>query len=158
MTEAGRLCKIPVKVFMIIFTHFQVSVVIMSFLTNVYCDELLETCEEGDLNQVNLKIFSGVQGIFPFCQSFPGVRMFLALPNVRNRPHWYPKFRPNILRSLHQVMTSQPQNLQLLEDFQGELDADGVHFKIMDGVNFAHYLVDQASILISKPVPQVVLR
>ena len=107
----------------------------MSFLTNIYCDELIKTCEEGDLNQVNLKI-----------------------PNIRYRPHWYPKFRPNILRSLHQVMTSQPPNLQLLEDFQGDLDADGLHFKIMDGVNFAHYLVDQACILLSKPVPAVVLR
>ena len=56
------------------------------------------------------------------------------------------------------MMTSQPQNLQLLEDFQGDLDADGLHFKIMDGVNFAHYLVDQASILITKPVPEVILR
>ena len=41
------------------------------------------------------------------------------------------------------MMTARPPNLQLLEDFQGGLDSDGVHFQIMDGVNFAHSLVDQ---------------
>ena len=132
--------------------------VIMSLLTNIYCDELGDGCDDGTLNQANLKIFSGPQGIFPFCASFPTVRMFLALPNVRERPYWYPKFRPNILRALHQVMISRPPNLQLLEDFQGALDPDGVHFQIMEGVNFAHFLVDQACVLMSQPVPEVTLR
>ena len=132
--------------------------VIMSLLTNIYCDELGDGCDDGTLNQANLKIFSGPQGIFPFCASFPTVRMFLALPNVREQPYWYPKFRPNILRALHQVMISRPPNLQLLEDFQGALDPDGVHFQIMEGVNFAHFLVDQACVLMSQPVPEVTLR
>ena len=130
----------------------------MSFLTNMLCDELNETCDDGAINQALLKILSGDNGIFPFCQSFPAVRLFLALPNVRNRPYWYPKFRPAILRVLHQMMSSRPPNLQLLEDFQGGLDPDGVHFQIMDGVNFAHSLIDQVNELVTKPVPEILIR
>ena len=142
----------------IAFQYFQVSVVIMSFLTNMLCDELNEASSDGGLNQALFKILSSQNGVFPFCQSFPNVRMFLALPNVRNRPYWYPKFRPSILRTLHQMMTARPPNLQLLEDFQGGLDSDGVHFQIMDGVNFAHSLVDQVVALVTKPVPEISIR
>ena len=56
------------------------------------------------------------------------------------------------------MMTARPPNLQLLEDFQGGLDSDGVHFQIMDGVNFAHSLVDQVVALVTKPVPEVSIR
>ena len=122
------------------------------------CDELSETCDDGGIYQVLLKILSGANGVFPFCQSFPAVRMFLAVPNIRSRPYWYPKFRPALLRTLHQMMTTHPPNLQLLEDFQGGLDPDGVHFQIMDGMNFAHSLIDQVNELVTKPVPKVLIR
>ena len=130
----------------------------MSFMTNMICDELSKTCDDGGINQVLLKILSGANGVFPFCQSFPAVRMFLAVPNIRSRPYWYPKFRPAFLRTLHQMMTTHPPNLQLLEDFQGGLDPDSVHFQIMDGVNFAHSLIDQVNELVTKPVPEVLIR
>ena len=131
---------------------------IMSFLTNMFCDELSEKCDDGALSQALLKILSGSRGVFPFCQTFPQIRMFLALPNVRNRPYWYPRFRPTILRAMHQMMTSRPPNLQLLEDFQGELDPDGIHFQIMEGVNYAHSLIDQSSLLVTRPVPEMLIR
>ena len=56
------------------------------------------------------------------------------------------------------MMTARPPNLQLLEDFQGGLDSDGVHFQIMDGVNFAHSLVDQVVALVTKPVLEISIR
>ena len=127
-------------------------------MTNMICDELSETCDDGGINQVLLKILSGANGVVPFCQSFPAVRMFLAVPNIRSRPYWYPKFRPAFLRTLHQMMTTHPPNLQLLEDFQGGLDPDSVHFQIMDGVNFAHSLINQVNELVTKPVPEVLIR
>ena len=136
---------------------FQVKVVILSFLTNMLVDALPEEATDGDVQQALSELLV-TDGVYGFCLTFPDIRVFLAAPNIRLKPMWYSRLRPLIIRSLHQFLESAPLNLQLLEDFQGELDADGVHFKIMDGVNFAHYLVDQASILISKPVPQVVLR
>ena len=86
------------------------------------------------------------------------LRCFISPPNLRSRPFWYPRFRPVILRVLQQVLLSRPVNLQLLEDFQGDLDPDGVHFSIMAGVNFVQDLHDQAVQLILAPPPDPVIR
>ena len=43
-------------------------------------------------------------------------------------------------------MSTGPPNLLLLDDFCGELDPDCVHFTILAGVNFVHFVVDQAAV------------
>ena len=131
----------------------------MSFLTNCLIDGIGEECSgEGIIVQTLLSIFSGPGGIFAFCQSYPTLRCFISPPNVRNRPYWYPRFRPIILRVLQQVMLGRPINLQLLEDYPGELDPDGVHFSIMSGVNFVHDLHDQAVQLANQAPPDTQVR
>ena len=133
--------------------------VVMSFLTNCLVDGIGEECTgEGIIVQTLLSIFSGPGGIFAFCQSYPTLRCFISPPNVRNRPYWYPRFRPVILRVLQQVMLGRPINLQLLEDYAGELDPDGVHFSIMSGINFVHDLHDQAVQLIQQAPPDTQVR
>ena len=103
------------------FNSFQVTMVVMSFLTNCLIDGLGEDCSgEGAIVQSLMAIFSGQGGVFAFCQSYPAIRCFISPPNVRNRPHWYPRFRPIILRVLQQIMLGRPLNLQLLEDHPGE--------------------------------------
>ena len=82
--------------------------------------------------------------MFAFCQTFPGVRVFLAPPNVRNKPAWFPRFRPVVLRQLQEVMSGRPPNIQILEDFAGDLDPDGLHYSIMAGVLYVQGLHDQA--------------
>ena len=100
---------------------FQVTMVVMSFLTNCLVDSLGEDCSgEGAIVQSLMAIFSGQGGVFAFCQSYPTIRCFISPPNVRNKPHWYPRFRPIILRVLQQIMLGRPLNLQLLEDHPGE--------------------------------------
>lgn len=113
---------------------------------------------EGALSQTLTQIFNGQGGIFAFCQTFPAVRFFLAPPNVRNKPAWFPRFRPTMLRMLQEVMTQRPQNIQVLEDHQGDLDPDGIHFSIMGGVLFVQNLHDQAVQLSLVQPPDPVLR
>ena len=136
------------------------TVVVMSFLTNCLIDGLGEDCLGGEaaLTQTLMKIFVNPGVFFQFCQSYPMLRCFISPPNLRSRPFWYPRFRPVILRVLQQVLLSRPVNLQLLEDFQGDLDPDGVHFSIMAGVNFVQDLHDQAVQLILAPPPDPVIR
>ena len=120
--------------------------VVMSFLTNCLIDGIGEECSggEGALNQTLMNLFNGQGGVFSFCLTYPNLRCFISPPNIRNRPHWYPKFRPIILRQLQHILLSRPPNLQLLQDHPGELDPDGVHFNIMYGVNFVQDLHDQS--------------
>ena len=131
--------------------------VVMSFLTNCLIDGIGEDCSGGEaaLNQALMNIFLSSGGVFAFCQTYPGVRGFISPPNVRNRPHWYPRFRPIILRALYHIMLSRPSNLQLLEDHPGELDPDGIHFNIMSSINFVQDLHDQAIQLALKAPPDV---
>ena len=126
---------------------------IMSYLTNLLVDDLDEDANEGNLNQFFLELFTHAEGLFVFCQSFPMVRIFLAPPNVRNRPAWYSRLRPTVIRVLHQFMQSRPPNLQLLDDFSGDLEKDGVHYSILSGINFVKSLVDQAMTLVKTAPP-----
>ena len=63
-----------------------------------------------------------------------------------------------MLRMLQEVMTQRPQNIQVLEDHQGDLDPDGIHFSIMGGVLFVQNLHDQAVQLSLVQPPDPVLR
>ena len=123
---------------------FQVQVVILSHLINILVDSLGEDSNEGDLNQLFIELFTQSDGLFGFCQSFPGVRIFIAPPNIRLRPMWYSRFRPTILRILHRFLQARPPNLQLLDDFSGDLEKDGIHYTILSGINFVKGLADQA--------------
>ena len=133
---------------------------IMSLLTNILVDAIGEECSggEGALNAALTRIFTQAGGVFGFCQAYPGLRFFIAPPSVREKPSWYPQFRPVILRALHQIFLSRPQNLQLLEDYPGVLDPDGIHYNIMSGVNFVQDLCDQASQLMLLPAPDPRIR
>ena len=126
---------------------FKVSIVILSVLTNFLCDDLDEDSNEG-----------ATDGIFPFCISFPQVRFFLCPPNLRTKPTWFPRLRPLILQLLHHYLSDSPPNLLLLDDFCGELDPDCVHFTILAGVNYIHFVVDQAAELLAKPPTDNVTR
>lgn len=127
-------------------------------LTNFICDELNEDSSEGSIEEFFLKVLSGEDGLYAFCCSFPQVRFFLAQPNIRMRPIWYSTARPNILRILHSHLRDKPRNLQLLDDFSGDLDNDRVHFSILAGTNYVHALVDQVSELLLLPLPDPTLR
>ena len=131
----------------------------MAFLTNMIADGIGEDCSggEGALTQTLLKIFTHTGGIFGFCQSFPALRFFISPPSIRNKPSWYPRFRPIILRSLQQVLQTRPPNLQLLEDHPGVLDPDGVHFNILSGIDYVQNLHDQAVqlSLVAPPDPKL---
>ena len=139
-------------------TFFQIGVVIMSLLTNIICDELDEDSGDGGLEELFLKVLSGADGLYAFCSSFPQVQFFLAQPNLRLNPSWYSAARPRILRTLHSCLREKPQNLQLLDDFCGELDNDRVHFSILAGTNYVHALVDQVSELLLQPSPDPTIR
>ena len=132
----------------------------MAFLTNMIVDGIGEDCSggEGPLTQTLLKIFSHTGGIFEFCQSFPALRFFISPPSVRNKPSWYPRFRPVVLRAIQQILKDRPPNLQLLEDHAGVLDPDGIHFNIMSGINYVQDLHDQAIQLSLMPPPDPKLR
>ena len=131
---------------------------IFSVLTNFICDELNEDSGEGGLHQLLTKVLSGEGGLFAYCCSFPQVRFFITPPNLRLKPDWYSKARPNILRALHDFLSEKPPNLQLLDDFNGELDPDRVHFTILAGINFVHAMVDQVAVLILQPAPDPCLK
>ena len=85
------------------------------------------------------------------------IEFFLAPPNVRNKPAWFPRFRPVVLRQLQEMMSSRPPNIQILEDFAGDLDPDGIHYSIMAGVLFVQGLHDQAVQLSLIPPPDPLL-
>ena len=127
-------------------------------MTNVIVDALGEDANEGCLNQLFIEMFTHNDGLFGFCQSFPLIRVFLAPPNVRNRPLWYSRLRPTIIRVLHRFMQSRPRNLQLLDDYAGDLDQDGVHFTILSGMNFVKALADQVTELVQSAPPEVSIR
>ena len=120
-------------------------------------DSLSEDANEGCLTQLFIELFTQSDGLFGFCQSFPMVRMFIAPPNVRLKPMWFSKLRPTIIRLLHQFLRSRPPNLQVLDDFAGDIDRDGVHFSILSGINFVKSLVDQSVELakVASPDPSV---
>ena len=133
---------------------------VMSFLTNILIDGIGENCSggEGALNQTLMKIFMEPGGVFSFCQSYPTLHCFISPPNIRNRPFWYPRFRPIIFRALQHILLSRRINLQILEDHPGELDPDGIHFNIMSRVNFVQDLHDQAVQLVLTPPPDLSIR
>ena len=132
----------------------QVTMVIISFLTNILVDLLNEDCSEGDIQQVLSEVLTGGNRVFDFCTTFPAIRVFLALPNVRLRPQWYSLHRSTILRSFHQFLESAPLNLQVLEDFAGDLDRDQIHFSVLSGIYYVKHLVDRSMELLSLPVPE----
>ena len=133
---------------------------IMSFMTNLLVDGIGEegVGGEGALCQTLTEIFSSNQGVFTFCQTFPSVRFFISPPNIRNKPNWFPRFRPVIIRALQQSLLERPSNLQILEDFSGDLDPDGIHFSIMSGILFVQDLHDQVSQLLLLPAPDPRIR
>ena len=128
--------------------------VIISFLTNILVDLLNEDCSEGDIQQVLSEVLTGGNRVFDFCTTFPAIRVFLALPNVRLRPQWYSLHRSTILRSFHQFLEAAPLNLQVLEDFAGDLDRDQIHFSVLSGIYYVKHLVDRTMELFSLPVPE----
>ena len=130
----------------------------MSMLTNFICDELDEDSGEGGLEEFFNKVLSGNDGLYAFCCLFPQVRFFLAQPNLRLNPSWYSAARPSVLRTLHSCLRGKPPNLQLLDDYNGDLDNDRIHFSILAGTNYIHALVDQVSELLLKPSPDPTIR
>ena len=144
----------------IIFFLFQVRFVIMSFITNCLVDGIGEEGKGGEaaLSQTLMQIFGGPSGVFAFAQSYPTVRFFISPPNVRNKPTWFPRFRPVVLQALQQIMSNRPPNLQILEDKPGELDPDGIHFSLMAGILYVQDLHDQAVQLMLAAVPDPKIR
>ena len=128
--------------------------VILTYLANLIVDELDENANEASITQLFMTLFTQSGGLFSFCQSFPHIRMFLAPPNLRTRPSWYPRLRPTIIRIFHQFLLTRPPNLQLLNDYSGSLELDGVHFSILCGINFVKGLVDQAVELLKDDPPE----
>ena len=58
-----------------------------------------------------------------------------------------------IIRLFHQFFRERPVNLQILPDYSGELDPDGIHFNIWARVNFVKGLADQVSELMQMAPP-----
>ena len=77
----------------------------------------------------------------------------LAPPNLRLRPNWYSRLRPTIIRVLHQFLQTRPVNLQILDDYSGDLEKDGVHYNILAGINFVKGLADQVIELMKSAPP-----
>ena len=140
------------------YLYFKIGVVVFSVLTNFICDELSEDSGAGGLRQCLEKVLAGDSGLFAYCRSFPQVRFFLTPPNLRLTPFWYSKARPAILRSMHDFLVEKPQKLQLLDDFNGDLDPDRVHFTILAGINYVQSIADQVSSLILQPPSDPSLR
>ena len=136
------------------------SIVILAFLTNCVVDGMGEEGSGGDaaLSQTLMQLFTNASGIFSFCQSYPTVRVFLSPPSVRNKPSWYSRSRPTILKALHQLLLTRPVNLQVLEDCAGDLDPDGIHYSIMAGINYVKDLHDQAVQLMQFAPPDPKIR
>ena len=131
----------------------QVEVVILSFLTNILIDSLTEESTEGDLQMLLSELFVDPGGLFTFCTTFPGIRVFLSPPNIRMKPAWYSRMRPTIIRTFHQFLQTGPCNLQAIEDFSGDLEPDQIHFTILSGIYFVQHLVDRVCELLSTPMP-----
>ena len=157
---AAVLCFLAAFLSLIHCFLFQVSFVIMALLTNIIIDGLGDECAGGEttLAQILMQIFINGGGIFDFCRSYPSVRFFIAPPNIRNKPSWYPRFRPTILRVFQQVLSGRPQNLQALEDYPGTLDNDGIHFNLMSGILYVQDMFDQSVRLMLQPSPDVSIR
>ena len=135
-----------------------VNMVIVSFLTNVIVDSLEEEANEASLNRLFIELFTQSDGLFSFCATFPAIRVFLAPPNVRLRPSWYSKLRPTVVRVLHHFLQTRPANLQILEDFSGDLEKDGIHYNIMAGVNYVKSLADQVIELVKTAPPDPLVK
>lgn len=125
----------------------------MSFLTNLIVDQLCETSKEGDVQQLLSEILVIDGGVFTFCNTFPGVRMFIAPPNVRMMPTWYPRTRPIVLRVFHQFLQTGPINLQGIEDFSGDFEPDQIHYTALSGIYFVQHLADRVCALLEQPRP-----
>ena len=157
LSFSGRLGQyLSLKVFFL----FQVRFVVMSFLTNCLVDGVGEEGKGGEaaLSQTLMQIFGGSSGVFAFAQSYPTVRFFISPPNVRNKPTWFPRFRPVILQAFQQILSNRPPNLQVLKDKSGELDPDGVHFSLMAGILFVQDLHNQAVQLMLTAMPDPKIR
>ena len=135
-----------------------VNMVIVSFLTNVIVDSLEEEANEASLNRLFIELFTQSDGLFSFFATFPAIRVFLAPPNVRLRPSWYSKLRPTVVRVLHHFLQTRPANLQILEDFSGDLEKDGIHYNIMAGVNYVKSLADQVIELVKTAPPDPLVK
>ena len=51
-------------------------------------------------------------------------------------------------------MKNKPGNLQMVSDFPGDLEKDGIHFTILSGISYVQFIVDQAAEMASKPIPK----
>ena len=135
-----------------------VNMVIVSFLTNVLVDSLEEDANEASLNRLFIELFTQADGLFNFCATFPAIRVFIAPPTVRLRPTWYSRLRPSVIRVLHHFLQTRPPNLQILEDFSGDLEKDGIHYNIMAGVNYVKSLADQVIELVKTAPPDPMVK
>ena len=86
------------------------------------------------------------------------IRVFIAPPNVRLRPTWYSRLRPTVIRVLHHFLRTRTPNLQILEDFSGDLEKDGIHYNIMAGVNYVKSLADQVIELVKTAPPDPMVK
>lgn len=127
--------------------------VIVSCVTNHICDSLRDDQNDrsAGLNQLLQEFLHGQEGLFNVCALLPEVSFFLAPPNVRNSPAWYPGIRREALRAIEAEVVGGPTNFYLLPDFEGTLERDGIHFNILDGIRYAKHLVDEASRILSRP-------
>lgn len=82
----------------------------------------------------------------------PDVQFFLAPPNIRNVPSWYPPYRKTILHAFQCEVLQGPNNLHLLDDFLGDLEPDGYHFNLISGMSYVKALVDQVTQILAKPI------
>lgn len=125
----------------------------MSCVTNHICDELRDGQNDrsAGLNQLLQEFLHGQEGIFNVCALLPDVTFFLAPPNIRNSPSWYPGIRREALRAIEAEVGVGPANFFLLPDFEGTLEPDGIHFTILDGIRYAKHLVDEASRILARP-------
>ena len=127
--------------------------VIFSCFTNLVKDTLGETASEAALSQLMIELFEDGQheGLFKTFSSFKDVEFFIALPNHRTRPTWYPGFRPTVIRHFIEMVRKGPENLRLIDDLPYELDPDQVHFTILGGIAYIKHLIDESTRLFSKP-------
>ena len=59
---------------------------------------------------------------------------------------------------LHRFLQSRPPNLQILDDFAGDVDKDGIHYSILSGINFVKSITDQAVELVKTACPDPSVR
>ena len=130
----------------------------LSCLTNFITDQMCDESSDGEIQQFFSEIFVNDGGIFGFCATFPDLRFFICPPNVRNKPYWYSRLRPSIIRAFHQFLLLGPANLQAIEDFSGELDRDQIHFTMLSGIYYVQHIADQVVALLGAPVPSAPIR